>query len=519
MLSREDNELLCRVGSGTPVGAMLRQYWVPALMSSELPERDGAPVRVRLMGENLIAFRVTSGKIGLIQNHCPHRGASLFFGRNEEEGLRCVYPGWKYDCEGACVDMPNEPPESNLKSKIRATAYPCVARNDIIWTYMGPRQTPPPLPDIEPNMLPQGEYAVQKVLRECNWFQGLEGDIDTSHLGFLHLGAVKPEQTTPGTFDYYNVADRAPKYEVVDTEFGTSYGAYRPAEADSYYWRIAHYLFPFFTMIPTGILGMQILVRAWVPVDDNHVMFWSIAAPRSRVGNGAAGGCSTPLGRCATARRRRRASTIRRSPAIAPAVSSCRAPPTGSRPGRGCARRSRRPRPKRPSRHDARRRTGRPENGRRDLRAHQGPEGRHGHGTGHPLRAHRGEPDRRRVPAHGAHARVRRVRDGDHDLSDRQGPRQAVHGAADLRHAPVPSRADRVQREVGGDVAEGSRGQEGGGPCLHRHDGRLGARHSGDRVRRRPRQGHLGRRRRGARSGAPQALEGAGASGRESRSD
>ena len=292
MLSREDNELLCRVGPGTPVGAMLRQYWVPALMSSELPERDGAPVRVRLMGENLIAFRVTSGKIGLIQNHCPHRGASLFFGRNEDEGLRCVYHGWKYSCEGHCVDMPSEPEESNFKSKIHATAYPCVERNDIIWTYMGPRQTPPPLPDIEPNMLPRGEYAVQKVLRECNWFQGLEGDIDTSHLGFLHLGAIKPEQTTPGTFDYYNVADRAPKYEVVDTEFGTSYGAYRPAEADTYYWRIAHFLFPFFTMIPTGILGMQVLVRAWVPVDDEHIMFWSMAVPSTRMGSGATGGAT-----------------------------------------------------------------------------------------------------------------------------------------------------------------------------------------------------------------------------------
>src|SRR5881397_330930 len=207
MLSREDNELLCRVGRGTPTGDLLRQYWIPALMTSELPERDGAPVRVRLLGENLIAFRVTSGKIGLIQNHCPHRGASLFFGRNEEEGLRCVYHGWKYSCEGHCVDMPNEPEESNFKSKIHATAYP-----------------------------------IQKVLRECNWFQGLEGDIDTSHLGFLHLGALKPEQTKPGTFDYYNVTDRAPKYEVVDTEFGTSYGAYRPAESDTYYWRIAHFL-------------------------------------------------------------------------------------------------------------------------------------------------------------------------------------------------------------------------------------------------------------------------------------
>jgi phthalate 4,5-dioxygenase oxygenase subunit len=289
MLSREDNELLCRVGRGTPTGNLLRQYWIPALMSSELPEPDGPPVRVRLLGENLIAFRVTSGKVGLIQNHCPHRGASLFFGRNEQEGLRCVYHGWKFDCAGACVDMPSEPEESNFKSKVRATAYPCVERNDIIWTYMGPRQTPPPLPDIEPNMLPRSEYVVQKALRECNWFQGLEGDIDTGHLSFLHLGALKPEDTKPGSFDYYLVADRAPRYEVVETEFGTSYGAYRPAAADTYYWRFAHFLFPFYTMIPTGILGMQILVRAWVPVDDEHIMFWSLSVPRSRQGGGGAG--------------------------------------------------------------------------------------------------------------------------------------------------------------------------------------------------------------------------------------
>ncbi|HEY7365924.1 MAG TPA: Rieske 2Fe-2S domain-containing protein [Methylomirabilota bacterium] len=290
MLSKADNELLCRVGPGTPMGAVMRQYWIPALLSAELPAPDGPPVRVRLLGENLIAFRVTSGKVGLIQNHCPHRGASLFFGRNEGEGLRCVYHGWKFDCAGACVEMPNEPPESAFAAKIRATAYPCVERNDVIWAYLGPRPTPPPLPDLEPNMLPRGEYAVQKVLRECNWFQALEGDIDTSHLGFLHLGAVKPEDTAPGTFDYYNVAERAPRYEVVDTPFGTSYGAYRPAETDTYYWRIAHFLFPCFTMIPTGVLGMQILVRAWVPLDDGHTMFWSIAAPRSRQGAGSAGG-------------------------------------------------------------------------------------------------------------------------------------------------------------------------------------------------------------------------------------
>ncbi len=293
MLTREDNELVCRVGPGTPMGALLRQYWIPVLMSSELPEADGAPVRVRLLGENLIAFRATSRRVGLIQNHCPHRGASLFFGRNEEEGIRCVYHGWKFDCSGACVDMPSEPPGSSFKTKVRATAYPCLERNDVVWAYMGPRAMPPPLPDIEPNMVGRGEYVIQKALRECSWFQGLEGDIDTGHLGFLHLGAVKPENTKPGTFDYYNVADRAPRYEVIDTEFGTSYGAYRPAEADTYYWRIAHYLFPFFTMIPTGVLGTQVLVRAWVPVDDEHLMFWSLAVPSSRTADGGAGSAAT----------------------------------------------------------------------------------------------------------------------------------------------------------------------------------------------------------------------------------
>src|SRR5678815_5817616 len=123
MLSIDDNELLCRVGRNTPMGALLREYWVPALVSTELPEPDGPPVRVRLLGENLIAFRVTSGKIGLIQNHCPHRGASLFFGRNEEEGLRCVYHGWKYSCEGHCVDMPNEP-EAVSYTHLRAHETP-----------------------------------------------------------------------------------------------------------------------------------------------------------------------------------------------------------------------------------------------------------------------------------------------------------------------------------------------------------------------------------------------------------
>src|SRR5207244_3582330 len=224
MLKQEENELICRVGPGTPMGNFMREYWLPAMLSSEIPTADSDPLRVMLLGEQLIGFRDTNGKVGLVANNCPHRGASLFFGRNEEAGLRCVYHGWKFDVTGACVDMPSEPVESNFKSKVRADAYPCRERGGVIWTYMGPRETPPPLPDIEPNMLPDGTYTVGMTARNCNWLQGLEGDIDTSHLQWLHHGATKPESARPGTMGYYGLQDRCPRYQVMETPGGTMYG-------------------------------------------------------------------------------------------------------------------------------------------------------------------------------------------------------------------------------------------------------------------------------------------------------
>src|SRR6187200_1915343 len=136
MLSKEDNELLCRVGPGTPTGEFLRQYWVPFLPTRDLPSPDSDPLKVRLLGEDLVAFRDTNGQVGLLAANCPHRGASLFFGRNEECGIRCVYHGWKFDTTGQCVDMPSEPAESNFKGKIKATAYPCREQGGLIWTYM-----------------------------------------------------------------------------------------------------------------------------------------------------------------------------------------------------------------------------------------------------------------------------------------------------------------------------------------------------------------------------------------------
>jgi phenylpropionate dioxygenase-like ring-hydroxylating dioxygenase large terminal subunit len=285
MLSKEDNELLTRVGPGTPMGQLMRQYWIPALQSSELPAPDCDPVRVRLLGENLIAFRDSAGRVGMLANHCPHRGASLFYGRNEENGLRCVYHGWKYDVSGQCVDIPSEPPESTFKERIRATAYRCVERGGAVWTYLGPRAEPPPLPGLAAIMLRDDERLLWNALRSCNWAQALEGEVDTSHFGFLHF-ITDPEHTpTPGTFEDYMAQDRCPRYDVEETEYGARYGAYRPADGDTYYWRIAQFLLPFYTMVPTGVLREQTIVRAWVPLDDEHTMFWHFSDEASQMAN------------------------------------------------------------------------------------------------------------------------------------------------------------------------------------------------------------------------------------------
>jgi phenylpropionate dioxygenase-like ring-hydroxylating dioxygenase large terminal subunit len=286
MLSQADNDTLTQVGPGTTMGELMRQYWIPAITSSEVEGPDCDPVRIRLLGEDLIAFRDSNGTVGIMDNYCPHRRASMFFGRNEECGLRCVYHGWKFDVNGDCVDMPSEPLESNFKDKVKIKAYGCRERNGIVWTYMGPRETPPELSSLEANMRPDRDYTVSNILRNCNWMQALEGDIDTAHLGFLHLGSADPKALVPGSTDYYTVNVRHPKYNVMDTDYGVTYAAYRPAEANSTYWRFANYLLPFYTQIPTGKLGLMVRFRAWVPIDDTHTMFWSVTATAPEVQGG-----------------------------------------------------------------------------------------------------------------------------------------------------------------------------------------------------------------------------------------
>jgi phthalate 4,5-dioxygenase oxygenase subunit len=276
MLGARENDYLCRVGPWTPMGDLMRQYWMPAIRSDELPSPDCPPVRIRLLGESLIGYRTTQGAVGLIQNACPHRGASLFFGRNEEEGLRCVYHGWKFDVTGACIDMPSEPAESNFKNKVRATSYPTQERKGIIWAYMGPKSETPPLPAIEANLLCTGPEQISVLYRPCNWMQGLEGEMDTVHAAFLHSGASNSEDFPEGSFNYYQYRQRDAKFLTLDTEYGMINGAYRPAEADSYYWRVTQILFPFFHMIPGGALGEGIRIGAYVPMDDDHHMQWEI---------------------------------------------------------------------------------------------------------------------------------------------------------------------------------------------------------------------------------------------------
>lgn len=286
MAAINDSELLTRTGPGTPLGGLMREYWIPAVLSSEL-KADGDPVRLMLLGEKLVAFRDSKGRVGVMDHRCPHRCASLFFGRNEKDGIRCAYHGWKFDVEGNCLDMPNMPRHQAFPEKVKAKAYPTVERYGLVWTYMGARQVAPPLPCFESVMIADdAERSQFMVQRECNWLQALEGDIDTSHLGFLHLGNTESEDADPTNIGRLALENRTPEYHVADTDWGTMYAAYRPGGRDEIYWRFAHFMFPFWTIPPDGHFRDHVIARAWVPMDDEHMMFvhcmWKKSAPGLR---------------------------------------------------------------------------------------------------------------------------------------------------------------------------------------------------------------------------------------------
>jgi len=279
MLTKADNELVTHVSPGTGMGEAMRRFWIPALLVKEVPTPDSPPVRVRLLGEDLVAFRDTNGQVGLLAANCPHRGASLFFGRNEESGLRCVYHGWKFDVTGQCVDMPSEPAESNFKHKIRATAYPCVERAGIVWTYMGPREKQPPMVDLVWTRLPEGHVWVSKTFEDCNWLQAMEGGIDTSHSSFLHSRSHHHE---PGEHDF-RARTRNPRLEVLDTSYGFTYAGIRPLPGEGKsYLRVYQFVMPFHQMRSEASRHEHASLdgHVWVPIDDEHTFVYNWKARR-----------------------------------------------------------------------------------------------------------------------------------------------------------------------------------------------------------------------------------------------
>ena len=273
MLRKEQNDQLTQTGPGTSMGALFRSYWIPALLAEELPENDCAPVRVKLLSEHLLAFRDSEGRYGLISEFCAHRGVSLWFGRNEEGGIRCAYHGWKYDVAGQCIDVPSEPATFCRRVKLRA--YPLVKQGDVLWTYMGPPEKRPPLPEFEFSLVPAERSFTSKRLQECNWLQAMEGGIDSSHVSWLHRANLESDPLFKGAKgNEYNLKDPKPVFNVVPSAGGLLIGARRNAENGHYYWRITPWVMPCFTMVPPRG-DHPVHGHFWIPIDDEHCWAWT----------------------------------------------------------------------------------------------------------------------------------------------------------------------------------------------------------------------------------------------------
>ncbi len=284
MLSREDNETLCRVGPGTPMGELLRRYWTPACLSAEIPEPGSAPARVRLLGENLVAYRDTGGRIGLVQENCPHRGASLYFGRNEDAAIRCVYHGWAFDTDGRCVDMPSEPVPFCEKVKIKA--YPVHESGGIVWTYMGPPETMTPFRDFGTEGLQASDVMATKQVSYCNWVQAMEGNIDTAHISHLHQwngvddipddGSDKPGYPSNAMSWKFWRHDRAPRLELHETWYGYRYAGIRTTPNGHTHVRVTAYILPYSTLVASIPWNQR--HGMFVPMDDYRTARYSFAA-------------------------------------------------------------------------------------------------------------------------------------------------------------------------------------------------------------------------------------------------
>src|SRR5437773_7882140 len=284
MLSAADNELLVRTGPGTPMGEYFRRYWLPVVLSRELPEADCPPIRVQMLGEDLLAFRDTQGRVGLIEPECAHRGANLFFGRNEEGGIRCIYHGWKYDVDGKCVEMPNVPPGSAYHGKISIKAYPAREFGDLVWAYLGPpERMPRGIPQLEFGVLPASHRFVTKRLQGCNWAQSMEGALDTAHFSFLHMPAPRlasndnPTAAADAKRLRWLREDPMPQFTVIEHDVGFAVGGSRKADADELYWRATQFMLPSHSVTPSAMPGEVYYAYSWVPVTDESCWIYVYA--------------------------------------------------------------------------------------------------------------------------------------------------------------------------------------------------------------------------------------------------
>jgi len=282
MLTREQNELLCRVEGAATMGQMMRRHWLPVCLSEEVAEKDGAPVRARLLGEDLVVFRNSENVVGVLHEHCPHRGASLVYGRNEEGGLRCLYHGWKFDIEGKVIDMPSEAPGACERLKLQHLAYPVREGGGFVWVWMGAKDQMRPFEPPAWAPTPHASTAIVKMHAACNWAQVLEGSIDSAHSSSLHstnmpAGEVEGSTATDSSWVRPSV-DKAPKMQFEPTSYGFRYAAIRKPilrpETDQYV-RTTLFIAPFTVLIPPN--DQYRLAQMLVPIDDVNTMFYWVA--------------------------------------------------------------------------------------------------------------------------------------------------------------------------------------------------------------------------------------------------
>uniref|UniRef100_A0A7S5DRM1 Rieske [2Fe-2S] domain protein n=3 Tax=Rhizobium rhizogenes TaxID=359 RepID=A0A7S5DRM1_RHIRH len=245
----------------------MRSFWLPVAVSYEVAERNGPPLRLKILGEDLVLFRDSEGRVGLVDESCPHRLSSLFFGRNEDCGIRCIYHGWKFDVTGACVDMPSEPPSSKLKNKIKLKAYPTHEAGGLIWAYMGTQDTAPQFPQFDWADLPESHRYASRWEQDSNYLQALEGEFDTGHVGFLHSSLDDFDESPFSLNGIYVRGDLVPKWEIIHTPTGMTAASYRNVDETKVLWRWNQFLLPVFSM-PSEEQHKPQFIRIWLPRDD-----------------------------------------------------------------------------------------------------------------------------------------------------------------------------------------------------------------------------------------------------------